>query len=128
MVCNPQVPRGASGKDWAHINNYPIFGNSVFCNPISLLTISHFISIQTPRVSLSLLVISGSQGENMNIFSSKKLSVLIYFKMCIWIYCWQSIALDNAGGLLNMKEMYFWPSNEVGIQIDMYTNEISEAG
>lgn len=64
----------------------------------------------------------------MNIFSSKKLSVLIYFKMCIWIYCWQSIALDNAGGLLNMKEMYFWPSNEVGIQIDMYTNEISEAG
>ena len=49
MVCNPQVPRGASEKDWARINNYPVFDNSVFCNPIPLLTISHFISIQTPE-------------------------------------------------------------------------------
>lgn len=66
MIFNPQVPSGASEKDWAHINNFPIFGNSAFCNPVSLLTISHFIYIQIPdkgvRVPLSLLVISSSQG------------------------------------------------------------------
>ena len=61
-------------------------------------------------------------------FSSEELSVLIYFKTCIWIYCWPRIALDNAGGLLKMKETYSWPSNEVGIQTDTYTNEKNEAG
>lgn len=40
-----------------------------------------------------------------------------------------SIELDNAGGLLKMKETYsFWFCNDVKIQIDMYTNETSEAG
>lgn len=129
MVCNPQVPRGASGKDWAHIDNYPVFGNSVFCNPIPLLTISHFISIQTPESHCHCWSYPAPKEEIwIFIFSSEKLSVLIYFKTCIWIYCWPRIALDSAGGLLKMKETYFWPSNEVGIQIDTYTNEKSEAG
>lgn len=47
MVCNSQVPSGASEKDWVHISNFLIFGNSAFCNPISLLTISQFTFIQT---------------------------------------------------------------------------------
>lgn len=40
MVYNPQVPSGASEKDWTHVNNFPILGSGAFCNPISLLTIS----------------------------------------------------------------------------------------
>lgn len=47
MVCNSQVPSGASEKDWAHISNFPISDNSALCNPTSLLTVSLLPKPQT---------------------------------------------------------------------------------
>lgn len=54
MVCNAQVPRGASKRDWTGFSYFPVSGSGLFCGTASA-AISHFMSIQTPDVGATVL-------------------------------------------------------------------------
>lgn len=54
MVCNAQVPRGASKTDQAGLSRLPTSGSGAFCGTVSA-AISHFTPIPTPDVGSTVL-------------------------------------------------------------------------